>query len=91
MKRLVICLIVAVAAVGAAHLRAQGTFRVGIDVVSLNVTAVNPTADGYLTVYPTGRTRPLAAAINKSSSPSPSSRRYCSCLWPRAFSSPRSG
>ena len=48
MKRLVICLIVAVAAVGAAHLRAQGTFRVGIDVVSLNVTAID-TQNHYVT------------------------------------------
>ncbi len=35
-----------------------------VQAVALNVTAVNPTADGYLTVYPTGRTRPLASAIN---------------------------
>lgn len=32
--------------------------------VVLNITAVNPTADGFVTVYPTGRTRPLAAALN---------------------------
>ena len=48
MKRLVICLIVAVAALGAVRLRAQGTFRVGIDVVSLNVTAMD-TQNHYVT------------------------------------------
>jgi Tol biopolymer transport system component len=36
----------------------------GVQSVVLNVTAVNPTSDGYLTVWPTGRTRPLAAAVN---------------------------
>jgi len=36
----------------------------GVQAVVLNVTAVNPTADGYLTVYPTGRPRPFAAALN---------------------------
>lgn len=35
-----------------------------VQAVALNITAVNPTADGYLTVYPTGRTRPLASALN---------------------------
>ena len=48
MKRLVIGLIVAFAALGAARLRAQGTFRVGIDVVSLNVTAMD-TQNHYVT------------------------------------------
>jgi VWFA-related protein len=47
-KRLVIGLIVAFAALGAARLRAQGTFRVGIDVVSLNVTAMD-TQNHYVT------------------------------------------
>ncbi|MBU6215655.1 MAG: hypothetical protein KGR17_03545, partial [Acidobacteria bacterium] len=35
-----------------------------VEAVVLNVTGVNPTADGYLTVWPTGRTRPTAAALN---------------------------
>jgi hypothetical protein len=32
--------------------------------VSLNVTATEPTANGFLTVYPTGVTRPLASNLN---------------------------
>ena len=32
--------------------------------VSLNVTVVNPTTSGYLTVYPTGTARPLASTLN---------------------------
>ena len=36
----------------------------GVAAVVLNITGVNPTADGYLTVWPTGRPRPLAAALN---------------------------
>ena len=32
--------------------------RVGVSAVVLNVTAVSPTAGGYLTVYPTGAPRP---------------------------------
>jgi hypothetical protein len=32
--------------------------------VVLNVTAVTPTAGGYLTVYPTGRPTPLASSLN---------------------------
>lgn len=36
----------------------------GVEAVVLNVTGVNPTADGYLTVWPTGRTRPTTAALN---------------------------
>ncbi len=35
----------------------------GVAAVSLNVTAVNPTGNGYVTVYPCGD-RPLAANIN---------------------------
>lgn len=32
--------------------------------VALNVTAVGPTADGYMTVYPTGATPPAASNLN---------------------------
>jgi hypothetical protein len=32
--------------------------------VAINITATNPTADSYLTVYPTGRSRPTASSIN---------------------------
>jgi hypothetical protein len=32
--------------------------------VMVNVTAVNPTADGYVTVYPCGRARPEASSVN---------------------------
>ncbi|MEY4175500.1 MAG: hypothetical protein RI900_2665 [Actinomycetota bacterium] len=32
--------------------------------VVVNVTSVNPTVDGFLTVWPAGRTRPVASAIN---------------------------
>ena len=36
----------------------------GIGAVVLNVTAVSPTNVGYLTVWPSGTTRPLAANLN---------------------------
>ena len=36
----------------------------GVGAVSLNVTATRPTEGGYLTVYPTGETRPLASNLN---------------------------
>jgi hypothetical protein len=32
----------------------------------LNVTAVNPSADGYLTVFPRGAAQPLASHVNYS-------------------------
>ena len=32
--------------------------------VAVNVTAVLPTADGYLTLYPAGQSLPLASTIN---------------------------
>ncbi|MEY4338181.1 MAG: hypothetical protein RLZ14_31 [Actinomycetota bacterium] len=35
----------------------------GVAAVAVNVTSVNPTADGYLTVFPTGRAKPLAAGL----------------------------
>lgn len=36
----------------------------GVAAVSLNVTVTEPTAVGFLTVYPTGETRPLASNAN---------------------------
>jgi len=36
----------------------------GVQAVVLNVTGVNPTVDGYLTVWPAGRPRPTAATLN---------------------------
>src|SRR5262245_16691121 len=36
----------------------------GVGAVMLNVTAVNPTAPGYLTVYPCGTTPPKASNVN---------------------------
>jgi hypothetical protein len=32
--------------------------------VAINITAVSPTRDGYLTVWPAGRTRPTVSSIN---------------------------
>jgi len=37
---------------------------VAVGAVSLNVTVTDPTADGYLTVWPAGLTRPLASNVN---------------------------
>lgn len=37
----------------------------GVSAVSLNVTAVNPDLDGYLTVFPCG-TRPDSSSVNYS-------------------------
>lgn len=37
---------------------------VGTTAVTLNVTVTNPTAAGYLTVYPAGATRPTASNVN---------------------------
>ncbi|NMM35075.1 MAG: hypothetical protein HHJ13_13965, partial [Phycicoccus sp.] len=36
----------------------------GTTAVALNVTATNPTAASYLTVYPAGATRPTASNLN---------------------------
>ncbi|MDT0213368.1 fibronectin type III domain-containing protein [Rothia sp. ARF10] len=36
----------------------------GTTAVTLNVTAVNPSATSYLTVWPTGQTRPTASNVN---------------------------
>jgi hypothetical protein len=36
----------------------------GVSAVALNVTAVNPTASGFLTVFPTGSARPTASNLN---------------------------
>ncbi|MBK9476698.1 MAG: CHAP domain-containing protein [Tetrasphaera sp.] len=41
-----------------------GVPAVGVDAVILNVTAVNPTQDGYLAAYPSGTTRPNASSVN---------------------------
>jgi hypothetical protein len=36
----------------------------GLSAVVLNVTVTNPSSDGFLTIYPTGKTRPLASNLN---------------------------
>jgi hypothetical protein len=36
----------------------------GVTAVVLNVTATNPTASSYVTVYPDGSSRPLASNLN---------------------------
>lgn len=36
----------------------------GVDAVVLNVTAIEPTADSYVTVWPTGAERPVASNLN---------------------------
>jgi uncharacterized protein (DUF1501 family) len=36
----------------------------GVQAVALNVTAVDPTAAGYVTCWPTGETRPNASSLN---------------------------
>lgn len=41
-----------------------GGVPLAVDAVALNVTVVDPTATGYLTVSPTGTTRPEASNIN---------------------------
>jgi len=49
------------------HLQVAGNNGVGLGTsaaVVLNVTATQPTATSYLTVYPTGTTRPLASNLN---------------------------
>jgi hypothetical protein len=45
-----------------------GVPATGVAAVALNVTAVNPTANGYLTVWPAGVARPLASNLNLSPS-----------------------
>jgi hypothetical protein len=37
---------------------------IGAQAVSLNVTAVNPTADGFLTLFPAGVTMPTVSTVN---------------------------
>ena len=41
-----------------------GVPTTGVSAVALNVTAVNPTAGGYLSVYPTGTATPTASNLN---------------------------
>lgn len=41
-----------------------GVPAIGVSAVALNVTVTQPTAAGYLTVFPTGSTRPLASNLN---------------------------
>lgn len=36
----------------------------GVDAVALNITAINPTTKSFLTVWPTGTTRPTASNLN---------------------------
>lgn len=40
----------------------------GVGAVSMNITASNPSANGYLTVWPTGQPRPTASSLNFSAS-----------------------
>jgi hypothetical protein len=42
----------------------SGVPATGVNAVILNVTATNPTGFTYLTVYPTGATKPLASNLN---------------------------
>lgn len=49
------------------HPRTTGdplTVPANVSAVVLNVTAAAPTADGYVTVYPTGGTRPVVSNLN---------------------------
>ena len=41
-----------------------GVPATGVSAVALNVTAVNPTSGGYLTVWPTGIARPEVSSLN---------------------------
>jgi len=45
-------------------LRGVGGVPANADSVVVNVTAVQPTAGGYLTIWPAGQTRPLASSLN---------------------------
>jgi hypothetical protein len=52
---------------GVVSLKLAGTHGIpatGVRAVVLNVTAVTPTADSFLTVYPDGATRPVASNLN---------------------------
>jgi hypothetical protein len=42
----------------------DGVPAAGVTAVALNVTATNPTASSYVTVYPDGETRPTASNLN---------------------------
>ena len=42
----------------------NGVPETGAQAVVMNVTAVDPTSAGYLTVWPTGEQRPLASSLN---------------------------
>jgi hypothetical protein len=46
------------------HLAGGAVPASGVTAVRLNVTAVSPTATTYLTVYPSGSTRPVASSLN---------------------------
>ena len=50
--------------VTALNVTGRGGVPANADAVILNVTAVSPTAAGYLTVYPCGTARPLASNVN---------------------------
>ncbi|MBM6404510.1 hypothetical protein JQN72_09680 [Phycicoccus sp. CSK15P-2] len=41
-----------------------GVPSAGVSAVVLNITAIKPTKRGYLTVYPTNRSRPTASSVN---------------------------
>jgi hypothetical protein len=43
---------------------AAGVPSAGVGAVSLNVTVTEPTASGFLTVWPAGRSQPLASNLN---------------------------
>ncbi|WP_213456093.1 hypothetical protein [Rhizomonospora bruguierae] len=52
---------------GVVHLKVAGRGGVpaaGVSAVVLNVTVTQPTSAGYLTVYPTGKSRPTASNLN---------------------------
>jgi hypothetical protein len=46
------------------HVGGTNGVPVGASAVSLNITAVYPMNEGYLTVFPDGRARPLASSLN---------------------------
>jgi hypothetical protein len=41
-----------------------GVPATGVSAVAVNLTVTSPTAEGYLTVFPSGASRPLASSIN---------------------------
>jgi hypothetical protein len=52
---------------GVLHVQITGRGNIpssGVSAVVMNVTVTNPTAAGFLTVYPTGLTRPTASNLN---------------------------